>query len=101
MRIGGPDPTLTGLAGLAAVEELPATEGTGLKVVAWDFPTLVDPVAGEHRLAKAARYRCTGCPRVAAVAPDVETAAEGTRIGVVARGRARSAPARSWTRSWR
>jgi hypothetical protein len=63
---------------------LPATRGTGLKVVAWDFPTLADPVADARRMAKAARYRCPGCPRIAAVAPDVETAAEGTRIGVAA-----------------
>jgi hypothetical protein len=63
---------------------LPATRGTDLKVVAWDFPTLADPVADAQRLAKAARYRCPGCARVAAVAPDVETAAEGTRIGEAA-----------------
>ncbi len=61
---------------------LPATRGTNIKVVAWDFPTLVDPVADAKRLALAAGYRCHGCPTVAAVAPDVETAAEGTRIGV-------------------
>jgi hypothetical protein len=72
--IGGP--TLRSL--------LPATRGTGIKVIAWDFPTLVDPVADARRLAAAAHFRCGGCPRVAAVAPDVETAAEGTRIGTSA-----------------
>ncbi|MCW2599988.1 MAG: copper amine oxidase-like protein [Frankiales bacterium] len=60
---------------------LPATRGTGIKVVAWDFPELVDPAADALRMARAARFSCPGCPRVAAVAPDVETAAEGTRIG--------------------
>ena len=59
---------------------LPATNGTAVQVVAWDFPTLRDPVADAHRMAIAARFHCPGCPRVAAVAPDVETAAEGTQI---------------------
>jgi hypothetical protein len=71
-----------GSAPLASL--LPATQGTDLRVVAWDFPSLADPVADAHRMAKAALYRCQGCPRVAAVAPDVETAAEGTRIGTAA-----------------
>ena len=60
---------------------LTESRGTAIRVVAWDFPTLADPVKDAKRLAAAAAYRCTGCPRVAAVAPDVETAAEGTRIG--------------------
>jgi hypothetical protein len=59
---------------------LPATKGTGIKVIAWDFPTLKNPRADALRLARAAKYRCAGCPIVAAVAPDVETAAEGTKI---------------------
>jgi hypothetical protein len=63
---------------------LPATRGTGIKVIAWDFPTLVHPDSDALRLAHAARFRCAGCPRVAAVAPDVETASEGTRVGLAA-----------------
>jgi hypothetical protein len=59
---------------------LPATKGTGIKVIAWDFPTLQNPRADALRMARAAKYRCAGCPIVAAVAPDVETAAEGTKI---------------------
>jgi hypothetical protein len=59
---------------------LPATKGTGIKVIAWDFPTLKNPRADALRMARAAKYRCAGCPIVAAVAPDVETAAEGTKI---------------------
>ena len=59
---------------------LPATKGTGIKVVAWDFPTLEHPKADALRMARAAKYRCGGCPIVSAVAPDVETAAEGTKI---------------------
>ena len=61
-------------------ELLPATEGTGLKVIAWDFPKLIDPEADARRMAKAALWNRPGVPRVAAVAPDVETAAEGTRL---------------------
>jgi hypothetical protein len=67
--IGGP--TLSSL--------LPATKGTDLKVVAWDFPTLVHPEADARRLARAAWWHQPGVPMVAAVAPDVETASEGTR----------------------
>ena len=89
VRTGSSTDGWTGSPALATL--LPATRGTALKVVAWDFPTLVDPVADAHRLAKAAWYRCPGCPRVAAVAPDVETAAEGTRIGDAAVARYYSA----------
>ncbi|HVE63893.1 MAG TPA: hypothetical protein VNB94_08850 [Mycobacteriales bacterium] len=63
-------------------ELLPATRGTGIKVIAWDFPYLVNPEADARRLARAARYvpPGEGTPRVAAVAPDIETGAEGTRL---------------------
>jgi hypothetical protein len=57
---------------------LPATKGTGIKVIAWDFPQLKDPVRDAKRLAAAAKYTVKGAPRVAAVAPDIETGAEGT-----------------------
>ncbi|MGB8650870.1 MAG: hypothetical protein WCD35_09435, partial [Mycobacteriales bacterium] len=63
---------------------LPATKGTGIRVIAWDFAALRNPVADARRLASVARYRCAGCPRVAAVAPDIETAAEGTAISAAA-----------------
>jgi len=61
---------------------LPATRGTNLKVIAWDFPILANPKADALRLARAARHVAPGAgtPRVAAVAPDVETGAEGTRL---------------------
>lgn len=59
---------------------LPATQGTPLRVIAWDFPKLVDPVADARRMARAALYRKAGAPRVAAVAPDVETGSEGTHL---------------------
>lgn len=57
---------------------MPATKGTGIKVVAWDFPTLDHPEADARRLARAAWWHQPGVPMVAAVAPDIETAAEGT-----------------------
>lgn len=57
---------------------LPATKGTDIKVIAWDFPQLKNPVADARRLAAAAKYTVKGAPRVAAVAPDIETSSEGT-----------------------
>ena len=57
---------------------LPATKDTGIKVIAWDFPKLLDPEDDARRLAKAAWWRRPGVPMVAAVAPDIETLAEGT-----------------------
>jgi hypothetical protein len=59
---------------------LPATAGTGLRVIAWDFPKLNDPEEDARRMARAASWQAPGAPRVAAVAPDVETAAEGTNL---------------------
>jgi hypothetical protein len=61
-------------------ELLPATKGTGIAVIAWDFPKLIDPEADARRMAKAAWFTPPGSPSVAAVAPDVETSAEGTRL---------------------
>jgi hypothetical protein len=61
-------------------ELLPATAGTGLSVIAWDFPKLDDPEADAQRMALAATWSRPDTPRVSAVAPDVETAAEGTRL---------------------
>lgn len=68
--IGGP--VLTSL--------LRATKGTEIRIIAWDFPTLKNPEIDAKRMAAAAKFTCRGCARVAAVAPDVETAAEGTRL---------------------
>lgn len=65
--VGGP--ALRGL--------LPRVRGTGVHVVAWDFPTLADPVGDARRLARAARFGRTARSRVMAVAPDIETRSEG------------------------
>jgi hypothetical protein len=59
---------------------MPATKDTDLKVIAWDFPKLNDPEADARRLARAAWWNRKGAPMVAAVAPDVETGAEGTQL---------------------
>lgn len=59
---------------------LPATAGTELRVIAWDFPKLIDPEGDAHRMARAALWQLPGVPRVAAVAPDVETSSEGTHL---------------------
>ena len=60
---------------------MPATKGTGIQVIAWDFPKLIDPEADARRMARAAWWHRPGSPMISAVAPDVETAAEGTNLG--------------------
>lgn len=59
---------------------LPATKGTNVQVIAWDFPQLKNPVSDARRLAAAANFRVPGAPRIMAVAPDIETGAEGTKL---------------------
>jgi hypothetical protein len=78
LRTGSTYDGWTGTPTLRAL--LPATRGSAIKVVAWDFPELRNPEGDALRLAKAAHFSCAGCPRVAGVAPDIETAAEGTQI---------------------
>ncbi|MDQ1689111.1 MAG: hypothetical protein QOK42_2086 [Frankiaceae bacterium] len=58
---------------------LPATKHSDVKVVVWEFVYLQHPVAEARRLAASAKIRVPGAPRVIAVAPDIETAAEGSR----------------------
>jgi hypothetical protein len=59
---------------------MPALAGTDIAVIAWDFPKLDDPEEDARRMARAARWSRPGAPRVMAVAPDVETGAEGTDL---------------------
>jgi hypothetical protein len=66
------------IGGKTLSQLMPATTNTNVKVVAWDFPTLVHPEADARRLARAAWWHKPGVPMVAAVAPDIETASEGT-----------------------
>ncbi|MDX6199746.1 MAG: hypothetical protein QOJ79_2897 [Actinomycetota bacterium] len=66
------------IGGKTLSQLMPATNGTDIKVIAWDFPTLQHPEADARRLARAAWWHQPGVPMVAAVAPDIETASEGT-----------------------
>jgi hypothetical protein len=66
------------IGGKTLSQLMPATKNTNIKVVAWDFPKLVHPEADARRLARAAWWHQPGVPMVAAVAPDIETASEGT-----------------------
>lgn len=59
---------------------MPSITGSGISVIAWDFPKLDDPEGDARRLARAATWHYDGVPMVRAVAPDVETGAEGTRV---------------------
>ncbi|MGN6523134.1 MAG: hypothetical protein ACTHMZ_08055 [Actinomycetes bacterium] len=77
VRTGSSHDGYTGTGVLGAL--LPATAHTDIKVVAWDFPELKHPYFDAKRLARAAwQGRSSRGPRVAAVAPDIETEAEGT-----------------------
>jgi hypothetical protein len=51
---------------------VPAAHAAGIAVIAWDFPTLSDPVADALRAQRVLRAG------IDAFSPDVETAAEGT-----------------------
>jgi hypothetical protein len=81
VRTGSSHDGFTGAAVLRAL--LPATAHTNLHVVAWDFPELNHPVHDAMRLAHAAWYDRARGLHVAAVAPDIETPAEGTHTTVV------------------
>ena len=70
VRTGG---TRQGYYGNQVLPSLvPAAHRAGLKVIAWDFPFLSDPVADAARARKALATGIDG------FAPDVETTAEGT-----------------------
>ena len=76
VRTGSTHDHYTGAAMLHRL--LPATAHTNIKVIAWDFPELKNPTKDARRLAMAAYadYHAH-VPHVAAVAPDIETRAEG------------------------
>ena len=77
VRTGSSRDGFTGRPMLHAL--LPATAHTDIRVIAWDFPELKRPMKDAWRLAEAAwTDRRTQGPHVAAVAPDIETPAEGT-----------------------
>jgi hypothetical protein len=75
-----------------------ASRGMGMHVVAWDFPRLRHPEHDAQRLARAARVRTASGLHVSAVAPDIETPAEGTfnaswRVSAYLRALRRKLPA--------
>jgi len=55
---------------------LPPAHRAGLRVIAWDFPTLSDPVADAARMVATLRLT-VGAEQVDGVSPDVETSSEG------------------------
>lgn len=78
VRIGSSHDGFRGAGVLRAL--LPAIRGTALHVVAWDFPVLNHPMRDAARLARAAWILRRSGSSVSAVAPDIETPAEGTHL---------------------
>jgi hypothetical protein len=56
---------------------LPAAHAAGLKVIAWDFPSLSDPLRDVRRADRALTGRFGG-ERIDGFSPDIETITEGT-----------------------
>jgi hypothetical protein len=97
VRTGG---SRQGYYGDALLRRLvPAAHAAGLKVIAWDFPFLSDPLVDVERARRALAFRVDG-QGIDAFSPDLETTAEGTfatprrvasylsRVRVLAGGRA-------------
>jgi hypothetical protein len=75
IRTGG---TYNGFYGAAVLPELlTLAHAKGMKVIAWDFPTLSDPVADAARMVRTLRYSSPTGERVDGVSPDVESRSEG------------------------
>ncbi|HVF05427.1 MAG TPA: hypothetical protein VNA20_11365 [Frankiaceae bacterium] len=58
---------------------LPLAHAAGIKVVAWDFPYLYDPVADYRRAAATLAFSVDG-HRIDAFSPDIESPSEGTQL---------------------
>lgn len=58
---------------------LPLAHAAGIKVVAWDFPYLYDPVADASRAARTLAFS-VGVHRIDAFSPDIESPSEGTQL---------------------
>jgi hypothetical protein len=64
-------------AGSVLKDLLPLAHARGLKVIAWDFPTLSDPVSDAARLVRTLRYTSPSGDQVDGVSGDVESRTEG------------------------
>jgi hypothetical protein len=58
---------------------LPLAHAAGIRVVAWDFPYLYDPVGDAARAAVTLGYTAPGGHRIDAFSPDIESPSEGTQ----------------------
>jgi hypothetical protein len=58
---------------------LPRAHAAGIRVVAWDFAYLYDPVADAARAATTLAFTAPGGHRIDAFSPDIESASEGTQ----------------------
>jgi hypothetical protein len=75
VRTGG---TKQGFYGHHALDALlPAAHKQGLKVIAWDFPAMSDPVKDANRAAKTVKTTYGG-QHIDGFSPDIETINEGT-----------------------
>jgi hypothetical protein len=59
---------------------LPLAHAAGIRVVAWDFPYLYDPVLDATRAAATLGYTAPGGHRIDAFSPDIESLSEGTQL---------------------
>jgi hypothetical protein len=58
---------------------LPLAHAAGIRVVAWDFPYLYDPVLDAARAAETLAFTAPGGHRIDAFSPDIESRSEGTQ----------------------
>jgi hypothetical protein len=76
VRTGG---TIQGYYGDPILRSLlPKAHAAGVKVIAWDFPYLHDPVGDARRAEAALRFRTADGHQLDGFSPDIETAGEGT-----------------------
>jgi hypothetical protein len=75
LRTGGSHEGWYGGRFLSAL--LPAAHAAGIKVIAWDFPTLSDPLRDVRRADRVITGRFGG-QRIDGFSPDIETITEGT-----------------------
>lgn len=73
--------TTSGFKYLRDIDRIvPVAHAAGLKIIAWDFPRLVDPNADADRIARVISHVTPGGGRVDGVAADLETASEGVKL---------------------